>query len=420
MSNSLITPSIIAKEALMQLENNCVMANLVHRDFEDEFVKVGSTISVRRPVQFTVTSGATLAKQDVTEGKFSVAVDSQKHVGWGFSTADLTLTIDEYSERYIKPACIQLANQIDADLCGLYKNLWNWVAGTSGTSGTGTLGSNNLVNTFADFAKGPQRLDEGAVPSDDRRAVLSPGDHWALVGSQTALYFDKIGEPSYRKGKLGDIAGVATYMDQNVKSHTCGTRDNTTPAADAAAGNGVLSTTYATSKDTGTMILATDGWSTSETLTEGDVFTISTVLAVNPVSKASMAYVQQFVVRTAVTVTNGDSEVVISPPIIATGAYQTVSEIAADADLIINMGTASAAYVSNMVFHKNAFALVMRPLVMPDGVAFKSKQSKNGFSIRVLKDYDIINDEEIIRLDVLYGVKTVDARLGTRLSGDGT
>jgi hypothetical protein len=137
------------------------------------------------------------------------------------------------------------------------------------------------------------------------------------------------------------------------------------------------------------------------------------------VSKATMSYLQQFVVRTAVpsTANGSDQAVVISPPIISSGAYQTTSAAALDGGTIVNMGTASTGYVQNMCFHKNAFALVMRPLVMPDGVAFKSKQSKNGFSIRVLKDYDIINDEEIIRLDVLYGVKTVDARLATRMSG---
>ncbi len=151
----------------MQLENNCVMGRLVYRDYEDEFVKVGSSISIRRPVQFTVTDGATLEKQDVTEGKFTLSVDKQKHVGWSFRSDDLTLTIEEYSERYIKPAAIQLANKIDADLCALYKDVWNW---------TGTLGSVNTINSFSDFAKGPQRLDEGAVPSDDRRAVLAPAD----------------------------------------------------------------------------------------------------------------------------------------------------------------------------------------------------------------------------------------------------
>lgn len=411
MSNTLITPSVIAKEALLQLENNLVMGNLVHRDYEDEFVKVGSTISVRRPVQFYVTDGATLEKQDVVEGKFSVAIDKQKHVAWGFNSADLTLTIEDYSERYIKPAVIQLANKIDADLCGLYKNVWNWV---------GTLGSNNTINSFADFSQAPKRLDNGAVPTDGRSMVMSPDDNWAFLGAQTGLYMQDVAKDAFRRGRMGMVGGVDTYMDQNVATHTTGTRDNTTPLADAAAGNGVLSTTYASTKDTGTMILSTDGWSASETLKEGDVFTISTVYAVNPVSKATLSYLQQFVVRSDASVTNSDSEVTISPPIITSGAYQTVSSAAVDGNTITNMGTASTNYVQNLCFHKNAFALVMRPLVQPDGVAFKSRQQKNGFSIRVLKDYDIINDEEIIRLDVLYGVKTLDARLATRVSGDGS
>ncbi len=406
MSNALITPAIIAKEALMQLENNCPMAKAVHRDYESEFVKVGADISVRRPVQFTVTDGATLSKQDVIEGKFTVSVDKQKHVGWGFTSADLTLSIDEYSERYIKPACIQLANKIETDILALYKDVWNWVGTPS-----------ELINSYADFAKAPERLDLGAVPSDSRSMVMSPSDFWSLLGSQTALYFNSIGEPAYRKGKLGSIGGVETMMSQNVQTHTTGTRDNTTPLADAAAGNGVLSTTYALAKNTDQMILATDGWSTTETLTQGDVFTISAVFAVNPVSKSTLAFLQQFVVKTAATVTNGDSEVTISPAIITSGPYQTVSAAAVDGGTITNLGTASTGYVQNLCFHKNAFALVMRDLVMPDGVSFKSKQSKNGMSIRVLKDFDFVNDEDIIRLDVLYGVKTLDARLATRVSG---
>jgi P22 coat protein - gene protein 5 len=410
MANALLTPSIIAKEALMQLENNCVMANCVYRDYSEEFVKVGNTISVRRPVQFTVTDGATLDKQDVVEGKFSVAMDLQKHVGWGFNSADLTLTIDEYSERYIKPAAIQLANKIDASLTGLYKDVWNWV---------GTLGSDNTIDSFADFSKGPERLDNGAVPTDNRHAVLSPTDQWALLGSQTALFFNSVGEPAYRRGSLGMIGGVKTYMDQNVAVHTTGTRTNSTPLADAAAGNGVLSTTYALSKNSGEMVLSSDGWASS-TLTQGDVFTINTVFAVNPVSKATQAYLQQFVVKAAASVSSSDSECTISPPIITSGAYQTVNEAAADGDTIVNMGTSATNYIQNLCFHRNAFALVMRPLAMPDGVAFKSRQSKNGFSIRVVKDYDITNDEDVIRLDVLYGVTTIDARLATRMSGDGT
>ena len=165
------------------------------------------------------------------------------------------------------------------------------------------------------------------------------------------------------------------------------------------------------------MVLSCDGWSATETLKQGDVFTISTVYAVNPVSKATLPYLQQFVVKADVTVTNGDSEVTISPPIITSGAYQTVSEAAADGDTITNLGTASTGYAQNMVFHKNAFALTMVPMEMPNDGRPASRKSYKGLSIRVVPGYDFINNINKWRLDVLYGVKTLDARLATRLSG---
>ena len=177
MANTIITPSIIAKVGLAHLENNLVMGKKVYRDYTKEFVKVGDTISVRRPVRFVANDGAVAINQDVTEGKFSLQIASRKHVAWSFTTQDLTLSIEEYSERYIKPASIALANKIDYDLCSLYNKVWNWV---------GTPVS--PVNSFADFAKAPQRLDEGAVPQDMRCAVMSPADTWGFLGSQTALY----------------------------------------------------------------------------------------------------------------------------------------------------------------------------------------------------------------------------------------
>ena len=127
MANTIITPSIIAKVGLAQLENNLVMGKKVYRDYSREFVKVGDTISVRRPVKFTAQDGAVAINQDVTEGKFALSMDKRKHVSWSFSTQDLTLSIEEYNERYIKPAAIALANQIDYDLTGLYNKVWNWV-----------------------------------------------------------------------------------------------------------------------------------------------------------------------------------------------------------------------------------------------------------------------------------------------------
>ena len=253
------------------------------------------------------------------EGKFSLAVDKQKGVDFKFTSSDLTLRIDELSERVIKPAMVQLANQIDRDLTALYKNVWNWV-GTPGQT----------VDSFADFAKAPERLDLGAVPQDERSAVLSPTDQWAVLGSQTALYMQDVAKDAYRRGKLGMIGNVDTYSSQNIATHTTGdTSSNGTPLTNGSAG--ANSTTWAANKNSGIGSLITDGWTAAKTLKEGDVFTIATVFAVNPVTKATLPHLQQFVVRAdAVADGTGNMTISISPPIITSGAFQTVSSGPAD------------------------------------------------------------------------------------------
>jgi len=409
MANSTLTADIIAAEAVGILENNCVMGNLVHRGYEEEFSSkvngytVGETISVRRPTDFTVRDGATASTQDVVEGKFSLTVDKQKGVDFKFTSSDLSLKISDLSQRVIKPAMIQLANQIDRDILSLYKNVWNWV----GTPG-------NTVNSFTDFALAPERLDLGGVPQDMRAAVMSPTDQYGMLGSQTALYMQDVARDAYRRGTLGMIAGCDTYASQNVQTHTGGTRDNTTPLVNG----GSQTTDWATTKNTGTGSLITDGWDASATIKEGDVFTIAGVYAVNPVTKATLPHLQQFVVRADVTASGGGAATLsISPPVITSGAFQTVSAAPADNAAITVVGAASTGYASNMVFHKNAFALVMVPMVKPPGAVDVSRKSYNGFSVRVIPYYDGTNDASNWRLDVLYGVKTLDARLATRLSG---
>jgi hypothetical protein len=412
MANALITPTIIAREALMQLENNLVMGAQVHREYKREFVKVGSTVNIRKPVKFDVTDGVTLVQQDVEEANTNVVVDQRKHVGWNFTTQDLTLTIEEYSERYIKPAMISLANKVDRDLCSLYASVPNWV----GTPG-------QVVNSYADFSKGPQRLDEGAVPRDSRHAVLAPEDHWALAGSQTSLFFSGIGTPAYRQGSIGNIGGVDTFMDQNVRTHTVGVATGA-PLINGASQNVAYS---AVTQATYSQSLVTDGWTNSITgiLLAGDVITIAGVNAVNPVpgetgtGKDDLGRLQQFVVLADANsgATTGPATLTISPPIITSGPFQTVSAAPADGAAITVLGTGGTGYTQNLVFHRNAFALVTVPLEMPDGVAFKARESHNGLSIRVLKDFDIINDKDIIRLDILYGKKGLYTDLATRMSG---
>lgn len=408
MTQQILTPSIIAKEALMQLENNLIAANLVHRDFKKEFVKVGETVTIRKPVKFVVTDGATRSNQDVEEGSTSITIDKRKHVSWNFSTQDLTLSISQYSERYITPAMIVLANQVDRDVLGLYKSVWNWV-GTPGQA----------INSFADLSKGPERLDEMAVPQSDRRAILSPNDGWSMVANLTGLDLGDSGRNSpqaeaYRMAKLGRVANLDMHQDQNVIRHTVGAHGGT-PLVDGAS----QTTTYANVLTSYQMTLTTDGWSNSANLEAGDVFTIDAVFAVNPVSKETLDFLQPFVLVSDVTThaSGGDTNLTISPPIITSGPYQTVSAAPANDATITYLGTASTAYPQNLVLHKNAFALVTVPLEMPDSAVWKARESHKGLSVRLVKSYDIDNDKEIIRADIMYGAKAVYPELATRISG---
>jgi hypothetical protein len=280
------------------------------------------------------------------------------------------------------------------------------------------------INSYADFAKAPERLDEYAVPSE-RAAVLSPADHWGLLGSQTALYMQDVAKGAYRKGALGMIGGVDTYMSQNVPTHTVGAASTATAVADAAFGAGdgttaataALSASYDNVKDLGYMYLSTDGWDAS-TLKAGDVLELSDVYAVNPVTKATLAFKKQFTVLEDTVTASGNTAIKISPAIITSGAFQNVSNAPTDGTTTsAKVGTGGTGYRLNLVFHKNAFALVTVPLVAPPGAVDVARKSYKGLNVRVIPVYDGTNDTSAWRLDILYGTKTVDPRLATRVSG---
>jgi P22 coat protein - gene protein 5 len=403
MSNTILTPSIIAKEALMQLENNLVMANLVHRDYQNEFVKIGQTVTIRKPVKFVAQDGATLVKQDVQEGNTSITIDQRKHVAWQFSTQDLTLSISDYSERYIKPAMITLSQQVESALHGLYTDVWNFV-GTPGTT----------PSTFAALGAAGQRLDEGAVPQSPRYAMHEPATAWALADGLKGVFVPGKVQTALEEATIGRYAGFANYKAQSVKVHTVGAYGGT-PLVNGAAQNVAYSSVLSAYKQN----LVTDGWTaTTSTLKKGDTFTIAGVNAVNPQTFVSTGSLQTFTVTADVTADgSGNKTISISPPIITSGPYQTVDSAPADnAAITVKTGNASTQHAQNLCFHKNAFALVTVPLEMPDGVAFKARETANGLSVRILKSYDQTNDADIIRMDILYGVKAIYPELACRLT----
>lgn len=414
MSNTTLTADIIAMEAVKILENNLVMGNLVHRGYEEEFSKkingytVGETISIRRPTDFTVRDGRVASIQDVVEGKTTFTVDKQKGIDFKFTSADLTLQIKELSERVMKPAMVQLANQVDVDLMALYKDVYNHVTLPSGG-----------VDSFADFALAPTLMDKIAVPQTDRNAVLSPGDYWAMMGSQTGLYMQGVAKEAYREANIGKIAGVDTFMSQNIPSHTTGARTGT-DLVDITGQTYVLGHTWASSKDGDYVMFHIDGMASDAAgiLKKGDTFTISDVYDVNPVSKAPLSHLKTFVVMEDATSASNEADVKIWPPVVLSGAFQNayLSTGTLEDNTVTYQGVASTAYTQNLFFHKNAFGLVMVPMVKPAGAVEVARRTYKGCSVRVIPYYDGTNDEANYRLDILYGVKTIDPRLAVRAS----
>jgi len=400
MANTILTPTVIAKEALMMLTNNLVMGKLVHRQYKNEFKKVGTSIGIRKPVKFSVTKAQSRSNSDVSEYKETLSVATQAHVSWSFSSVELTMKIEEYSKRYIEPAAAELANTVDYDLTGLYDDVFS----QKGTPGT-------TPSSFSDLGDCQQLLDELAAPSP-RAAVLNPAANWSLADGLKGTFAAKPANDIFTRGYLGTVAGLDIHMDQNVRRHTTGAfTTDCTPLI-----KGTISA--------GDYQLTTDGWKASTAvLKAGDVFTVADVYAVNPKTRASTGQLKQFVsLNDESSDASGDVTIDImsstSEGLNASGAYKNVSALPADNAAITMLGTESTEYPMNLIFHPNAFALVTMPLAMPAntwGARVTDKQM--GLSIRVVKDYDIDADTEIIRLDILYGVATLYPELACRLVG---
>jgi hypothetical protein len=407
---------VVAKIALPILENELGVVNTLYRAHEEEFAnevngyKKGGTVRIRRPADFVLRKGATVSNQDVIEGYTTLTVDQQVGVDFQFTTSDLTLKETDLAERVIRPAMSVIANGMAQDVFQqMYLGTADWV-GTAGQT----------INSFADFALGPQRMTENAIPMDQRSACLSPADNWGLIGSQTALLNNNLVGSAYTDGSLGRVGGLATYETQVLPTHTNGTA---TTASAVVSGNS-QQVTYDNAKNSWTSTLVTKGWDASGTITAGTVITIANVYAVNPKTKAKLPFLKQFVVTADVTAnatTSSATNLTISPPLIsAAGPYQNCTYSGnLDGQAIAMVGAASGAYQQNLLYHKNAMALAVVPMEMPQGAIGGSRRSYKGLSVRVQPYYDGANDISKWRLDLLYGRALIDNRLSVRLSGTG-
>lgn len=411
MANTALTADVIAKEALAILENELGVLNTLYRAYEDEYdnkvngYNIGDTLSIRRPADFTVRSGATLSTQDVIEGKVQLVIDQQKGVDFQFTSTELTLKIEDLSERVIKPAMSSLINAIASDV---FTQMYTYGYETVGTWGT-------TVTTFAGFAKAPERMDICSIPTDSRGALLHPSDNWGLIGGQTTLYNGGLVNSAYTDGNLGRVGGVNTYASQVAPSHTTGARGGT-PLVNGASQN----VTYDTAKNAWTQSLITDGWTAAAAarVKAGDVFTLASVYKVNPKTKVTTGILQQFVCTAdGSSDGSGNLTLTISPPIITSGPHQTVDAAPADNAALTFVGSASTTYRQNLAYHKTAMALAFVPMAMPQGAYNGARRSYKGMSVRLIPIYDGTNDISKWRLDVLYGRKLIDPRKVVRFGG---
>ncbi len=424
MTNTLLTTDVILKEALFHFENELGASKICNRDYEAPFAhgqgvagKPGDTIRIRKPVRGLIRTGSTMQVQDIAEGKTSITVGTMIGADLQFSSQDLTLRVEEFGTRYLRPNMIKLANQVDLDvMTELVKHCPNW----QGTPG-------QTVNSFQDYALGPQRLDELSVQNTDRAGLLSPADYWGTVANLTTLSGDAPVRSSLERSKLGRYANTDTYMTQNIITQTVGSW-GTSPTLNSASG--VQTTTYAAvmANNYSEQTISVSGLTASTgTVNAGDVFTLSSVFAVNPITLATQAFLRQFVVITGATAdASGNATITISPPIIpvsttnppAQGSqYATVSVAPATNAAITIKGTASTGYAQNVVMHPDAVTLAVVPLIKPEGAVRCETQTYKGLSMRLITGYDITNDLTPWRFDIFYGTRAIQGGMACRLSG---
>jgi hypothetical protein len=414
MANTLLTISKITNEALMVLENSLTFTSEVERNYDDQFAvvgaKIGNTLNVRRPGRFIGTTGPALNVEDFNETSVPVTLSTQFHVDTQFSTQDLALSLDMFSDRVLKPAIAAIANKIDRDGLVMAKNNTANIVGTAGVPPSSLLTFLN-AGAFLDA--------EGAPRDGQRSCIIEPFTSATIVDGLKGLFVPNATiSRQYQKGLMGtDSAGMDWKMDQNVVNQTFGSYSTATLACATTTATGFLTTGWAS-----TSTIALTATTANAGLKQGDVIQIANVFAVNPQNRQAYGSnkLRNFVVQADVTVsTAGTTSVIVSPAVISAGQFQNVSVASTSATAAVtpfnNTGVVSP---QNIVMHKNAFTMACADLELPDGVHFAGRASDKqlGLSIRVVRQYTINNDSIPTRLDVLYGWAPLYPELACRVA----
>ncbi len=402
MANSILTIDMITRKSLEILENNLVLTRNVNRQYDDSFAvegaKIGSTLRIRLPDRALVTDGAALQVQDDNEQFTTLSVSNQKHIGVNFTSAELTMQLDDFAERVLKPRISQLASSIDADVANAYKSIGN----TVGTPGT-------VPGTSAVLLAAQQKLNENAAVMSPRYATVNPAANAGLVEGLKGLFnpTDTISK-QFKNGMMG--TGVLGFdeinMSQSIKQFTTGSR---------AATGGSLSAAVTAEGATSIVVTAAGN---NGVVKAGDVFTVADCFAVNPQTRESTGSLFQFVAVADVTLNgSGAGTITVAPMFSAGNALATVDILPQSGKAVVFVGAASTQYAQNLVYHKDAITFATADLLLPQGVDMAARAVHNGISLRIVRQYDINNDRMPCRLDVLYGYSVIRPQMAVRLWG---
>ena len=395
MTNTLLTPTAVTREALRVLHQKLNFIGSINRSYDDSFAKtgakIGDSLKVRLPNQYTVTTGATMTAQDTAETSVTLQVATQKHVGMNFSSNELTLSLDDFSKRIIAPAMAVLAASMEADATSMYKDIYQ-------QTNQGTL---TAALSLATVLGGRQKLVEALAPAGDWVANLCPRNTVDLVSELKALFHDASAiKQQYREGSMGRTAGFDFMENTHWARHTSGSAGATDYDVNGAA-------------ESGATITVKTG---SNTFTKGDIVTFAGCYDVHPETKVSRATLKQFVITTAYA--GGAGTIAISPSIIISGATQNCSGYPTDSGDVTKVAAASKAYDLSMLYHPDAFTFVTADLTMPRDAHFAAREVYDGISMRIWQSGDIINDKFPCRVDVLYGYKTIRPQLACRIASN--
>ena len=402
MVNTNLTIDMITREALQVLHEKIPFIGSINRQYDDSFArtgaKIGDSLRIRLPDEYTVQSGATLVNQDAIESQVTLQVATQEHVGLRFTSEELALDIDDFRERKLVPAMSVLAASMEASALGMRTDVYNIVD------------SDGAAIDFRDITDARAKLNKNLAPKDDNRYLLLTDDHTAVVVDALKGLFHDGQQVSrqYREGLMGRAAGFNFLESSHASDHTTGS------AAEGDTGYNV----NGASQDGAT--LTVDGGTT--TFLVGDIITIAGCNRVHPETKEDTGELQQFVI----TANSGASatSLAISPSIVTASSTdagrQNVSASPTDNGAVSKIGAGNGElYSGSIAYHSNAFTFATADLEVPTGTHMAAREVFDGLSMRVVKDYDINNDRFPCRVDVLYGHKTLRGQLATRIHADG-